>query len=118
MQLEGSLGLAVDRGVKIVSNAGGLNPAGLAEKIRELASSQGFELKVAYVTGDDLRHTGLFGGALTANAYLGAFGIARALIEGADVVVTGRVTDASVVVGPALAHHGWTKTDYDPLAGA
>ena len=57
-------------------------------------------------------------GALTANAYLGGFGIATALSAGADVVVTGRVTDASVVVGPAVAHHGWTPTSYDELAGA
>ena len=59
-----------------------------------------------------------FGGALTANAYLGAFGIARALEAGADIVVTGRVTDASVVVGPAIWRHGWTPEQYDELAGA
>ena len=56
--------------------------------------------------------------ALTANAYLGGFGIAAALEAGADVVVTGRVTDASLVVGPAVAHHGWDATSYDALAGA
>src|SRR5690242_21493570 len=59
-----------------------------------------------------------FNGALTANAYLGGFGIAAALSEGADVVVTGRVTDASLVVGPAAAHFGWTPADHDRLAGA
>jgi len=117
-QLEDCLGLAVERGVKIVSNAGGLNPAGLADKVREVARGLGLDVHVAHVEGDDLRPLGLFDGALTANAYLGGFGIAAALAGGADVVVTGRVTDASVVVGPAVAHHGWTPTSYDELAGA
>lgn len=117
-QLEDCLGLALERGVRIVSNAGGLNPAGLADKVREVARGLGLDVRVAHVEGDDLRPLGLFEGALTANAYLGAFGIARALEAGADVVVTGRVTDASVAVGPAIAHHGWTPTSYDELAGA
>ncbi len=117
-QLEGTLGLALDKGVKIVSNAGGLNPAGLSTQIQKLAAELGLDAKVAYVEGDDLRAAQLFDGALTANAYLGAFGIASALTRGADIVVTGRVTDASVVVGPAIAHHGWTATSYDELAGA
>ncbi len=117
-QLEDTLGLALDQGVKIVSNAGGLNPAGLATRIQRLAADLGLDAKVAYVAGDDLREAQLFDGALTANAYLGAFGIASALSRGADVVVTGRVTDASVVVGPAIAHHGWTPSDLDALAGA
>lgn len=117
-QLEDCLGLALERGVRIVSNAGGLNPAGLADKVREVARGLGLDPAVAHVEGDDLRPLGLYDGALTANAYLGAFGIARALQQGADVVVTGRVTDASVTVGPAIAHHGWTPTQYDELAGA
>ncbi|HWJ81263.1 MAG TPA: acyclic terpene utilization AtuA family protein [Nocardioides sp.] len=117
-QLEDSLGTALEQGVRIVTNAGGLNPAGLATKVRELASGLGLDVAVAHVEGDDLRPQGIFEGALTANAYLGAFGIARALDAGAQVVVTGRVTDASVVVGPAIAHHGWTPTSYDELAGA
>ncbi|TNM38551.1 DUF1446 domain-containing protein [Nocardioides albidus] len=117
-QLEDTLGLVLERGVKIVSNAGGLNPAGLATQIHKLAADLGVDAKVAYVAGDDLRGAGLFDDALTANAYLGAFGIASALTRGADIVVTGRVTDASVVVGPAIAHHGWLPTDYDALAGA
>lgn len=117
-QLEDTLGLALEKGVRIVSNAGGLNPAGLAGKVREVASGLGLDVKVAHVEGDDLRPAQLFEGALTANAYLGAFGIASALARGADVVVTGRVTDASVVVGPAIAHHGWTPADHDALAGA
>src|SRR3954471_8808789 len=117
-QLEDCLGLALERGVKIVSNAGGLNPAGLAGRVREVAKGLGLDATVAHVEGDDLRPLGLYDGALTANAYLGGFGIAAALTGGADVVVTGRVTDASLVVGPAVAHHGWTATSYDELAGA
>jgi hypothetical protein len=117
-QLENTLGTALERGVKIVSNAGGLNPAGLAAKVRELGDGLGLDVKVAHVEGDDLRPHNLFEGALTANAYLGAFGMASALTNGADVVVTGRVTDASIVVAPAIAHHGWTPKDYDQLAGA
>jgi hypothetical protein len=120
-QAEECLGLALDRRVKIVSNAGGLNPAGLADKLREIAEAQGLDPKIAYVQGDDLMpRTAELGieNALTANAYLGAFGIAAALDRGADIVVTGRVTDASVVVGPAASHFGWSPTQYDELAGA
>jgi hypothetical protein len=117
-QLEECLGLALERGVKIVSNAGGLNPAGLADRLREVAKGLGLDPRIAYVEGDDLRSLELYDGALTANAYLGGFGIAAALVRGADVVVTGRVTDASLVVGPGIAHHGWTPTSYDELAGA
>ncbi len=117
-QAEDCLGLALEKGVRIVSNAGGLNPAGLATKLREVATALGLDPKIAYVTGDDLRPLNLWEGALTANAYLGGFGIAAALTKGADVVVTGRVTDASLVVGPAVAHHGWGPEQYDELAGA
>jgi hypothetical protein len=120
-QLESGLGEALDRGVKVVSNAGGLNPAGLAARIQELADMLGLPAKIAYVEGDDLlpRVKELdLGQPLTANAYLGAWGIAEALKAGADVVVTGRVTDASVIVGPAAAHHGWRRDQYDELAGA
>jgi hypothetical protein len=116
-QLEENLGLAMDRGVKIVANAGGLNPAGLADALRELADRLGLEVKIAHVEGDDLISRG-FPDALTANAYLGAWGIAECLTAGADVVVTGRVTDASLVVGPAAAHFGWARDDWDALAGA
>ena len=120
-QMTDTMGLALDRGVRIVANAGGLNPAGLAARLREVADELGLAPRIAWVDGDDLapRAAALgLGDALTANAYLGAFGIARALQEGADIVVTGRVTDASVVVGPAIAHHGWSRTSYDELAGA
>ncbi|MEH3130163.1 MAG: DUF1446 domain-containing protein [Mycolicibacterium neoaurum] len=120
-QLETNLGLAMDRGVKIVANAGGLNPAGLAAAIRELADRLGLSVNVAHVEGDDLvaRADELgFPGVLSANAYLGAFGIVECLNAGADVVVMGRVTDASVIVGPAAAHFDWSPTNYDALAGA
>ncbi|MEO5665874.1 MAG: acyclic terpene utilization AtuA family protein, partial [Nocardioides sp.] len=117
-QVEDTLGLALEQGVKIVSNAGGLNPAGLADRLGEVAAGLGLSPKIAYVHGDDLRPLGLWEGALTANAYLGGFGIASALTRGADIVVTGRVTDASVIVGAAVAHHGWGVDSCDELAGA
>ena len=120
-QLEQCLGTAVDRGVRIVANAGGLNPAGLAIAVRALADKLGVAVTVAHVEGDDLlpRASELgFPGVLTANAYLGAWGIVECLNSGADIVVTGRVTDASVVVGPAAAHFGWSRDDYDKIAGA
>ena len=124
-QLDDCLALALEKRVKIVANAGGVNPAGLAAAIRELADRQGLSASVAHVEGDDLisrvgeldipADAGL---PVTANAYLGAFGIARCLDAGADVVVTGRVTDASVIVGPAISHFGWGRSDLDALAGA
>ena len=120
-QMEDALGVAQERGVKIVANAGGLNPAGLADKLRELARTLGLNAAIAHVEGDDLLPSSTelgFAGALTANAYLGGFGIASCLLAGADVVVTGRVTDASLVVGPAAAHFGWRRSDHDRLAGA
>jgi hypothetical protein len=131
-QLEPVLGAIAERGVRVVVNAGGLAPAACAAAVRGLAASLGLELPVAHVEGDDLleRVAGLdlpnldTGAALgdrsplTANAYLGAWGIASALTAGAQVVVTGRVTDASLVVGPAAAHFGWARDDWDRLAGA
>ena len=102
-QLEECLGTAIDQGVRIVANAGGLNPAGLAAAVRALADRLGIAARVAHVEGDDLvsRAGDLgFGTPLAANAYLGAWGIVDCLNSGADVVVTGRVTDASVIVGP------------------
>ncbi|MEV6599934.1 acyclic terpene utilization AtuA family protein [Actinoplanes sp. NPDC051346] len=117
VQLKDCLKLALDRGVRIVANAGGVNPPGLVAAIRELD----LDARVALVRGDDLTaragDLGL-GQPLGAHAYLGAFGIARALTAGADVVVTGRVTDAALTVGPAIAHFGWERTDLDALAGA
>jgi hypothetical protein len=113
-QLEHCLGTAIDRGVKIVTNAGGLNPAGLAQALEALAAKLGLDVHIGQVTGDQVPADG----ALTASAYLGAFGIAACLDAGADIVVTGRVTDASLVVGPAVAHFGWGRDAYDALAGA
>ncbi|GAQ62652.1 hypothetical protein SsS58_03022 [Streptomyces scabiei] len=115
-QLEECLGLARERGVRIVANAGGLNPAGLANAVRELAGRLGVPARVAHVEGDD--RTALHPGSLAAHAYLGGFGIAACLREGADIVVTGRVTDAALVTGPAAAHFGWGPGEYDRLAGA
>ncbi|MEV6973760.1 acyclic terpene utilization AtuA family protein [Kitasatospora sp. NPDC093806] len=121
-QLEECLGLALERGVRIVVNAGGLNPGRLADAVRELAKAQGLDAAVGHVEGDDLlprrAELGLPDGLLAANAYLGAFGVAECLTAGADVVVTGRVTDAALVVGPAIAHFGWGAGDLDALAGA
>ena len=127
-QLEQCLGTAKDRGVRIVTNAGGLNPAGLAEAVRALATTLGIDVAVAHVEGDDvLARAEEFGFAaqipggaapLTANAYLGAWGIVDCLGSGADIVVTGRVTDASVIVGPAAAHFGWARDDHGAIAGA
>src|SRR5690348_1560542 len=136
-QLEDCLGLAWEKGVRIVANAGGLNPAGCADAVRELATRLGLRVKVAHVEGDDLLprvpelrgtdgsglanlDTGapLTGDPMTANAYLGGFGIAAALDAGAQVVVTGRVTDAALVIGPAAWWHKWSRDDVNELAGA
>ncbi|WIV56251.1 acyclic terpene utilization AtuA family protein [Amycolatopsis nalaikhensis] len=138
-QLEEVLGTCLDRGIRIVSNAGGLNPPGLADEVAALAGRLGLHPKIAYVDGDDLvdrledlqaaghdlahldtgRKLAEAGVTpVTANAYLGGWGIAEALAADADVVVTGRVTDASLVTGPAAWWHGWAPTDFDALAGA
>jgi hypothetical protein len=120
-QLEDCLGLAMDKNVAIVVNAGGLNPAGLAAAVHDLAARLGLDPKIGHVSGDDLlpRAAELgFGEPVAANAYLGGWGIAACLQAGANVVVTGRVTDASLVVGPAAARFGWAPDDFDALAGA
>jgi Acyclic terpene utilisation family protein AtuA len=125
-QLENCLGPALDRSVAIVSNAGGLSPAGLATALRELAERLGLDPKIGYVVGDDLlpraAELGLAapgdGQPVAANAYLGGWGIAECLRAGADIVVTGRVTDASLTIGPAAANFGWARDDFDALAGA
>ncbi|MEV0989691.1 acyclic terpene utilization AtuA family protein [Streptomyces sp. NPDC049949] len=115
-QLEEGLGLARERGVRIVANAGGLNPAGLADAVRALAAKAGIPVSVAHVEGDDLMP--FAEGALTANAYLGGAGITACLRAGADVVVTGRVTDAALVSGAAAWWFDWAPDDHDRLAGA
>lgn len=121
LQLRECLSIAMAKGVTIVANAGGVNTPGLVDAIRELAAEQGLSPTIAHVRGDDLTdragELGL-GSPLGAHAYLGGFGIARAVASGADVVVTGRVTDASVIVGPAIAHFGWGREEFDALAGA
>jgi hypothetical protein len=138
-QMEDIVGEALDRGVKIVTNAGGLNPAGLTAELRTLCDRLGLKAKILHVEGDDLmpqlksleqaghelKHldTGqplreLRARPLSANAYLGAWGIVEALRQGAQIVVCPRVTDASVVVGPAAWHFGWQRNDWDRLAGA
>lgn len=138
-QMEQVLGTCLDRDIKIVTNAGGLNPGGLAARLRELSERLGLSAKVAQVGGDDLvdRVPDLLASGehlahldtgrtladagvepVTANAYLGGWGIATALEAGADVVVCPRVTDAALVVGPAAWWHGWGRGDLDALAGA
>jgi hypothetical protein len=134
-QMEEVMGTCLDRGIKVVTNAGGLDPDGCAEAVAEVADRLGLNPTVAWIGGDDLtpRLDELaaagdltpFGddpldldGILTANAYLGCWGIVDALNRGADIVVTGRVTDAAVVCGPAAWHHGWGRNDLDQLAGA
>jgi hypothetical protein len=137
-QLEEVLPTCIERGITIVSNAGGLDPPGLADAVTELARRQGLDVHVAAVWGDDItdrlptlqaageRFVNLDTGeplpagadVVTANAYLRARPIADALTAGAQVVVTGRVTDAALVVGPALHAFGWSDHDLDPIAGA
>lgn len=127
------------RGIKVVVNAGGLNPDGMAQRVRELITELGLDLSVAHVEGDDLmpRLPELLAGGIdfanidtgialrdkdvdpvSANAYLGGWGIAAALGRGADIVITGRVTDAALIVGIGAWWHGWARDDYDALAGA
>ena len=139
VQLEQVLGTCLDRGIKIVTNAGGLNPAGLADEVGKVAAGLGLHPRVAYITGDDLldRVPDLLAAGVdlahldtgqrladagvqpvTASAYLGSWGITRALAAGADIVVCPRVTDAALTVGPAAWWHGWDRTDFDQLAGA
>ncbi|MDH4280168.1 MAG: DUF1446 domain-containing protein, partial [Acidimicrobiia bacterium] len=134
-------GECLDRGVKVVSNAGGLDPDRCAEAVAEMADKLGLAPTIAYVTGDnildrldELAAAGLpildfetgepvaavndKNGFISANAYLGCWGIVEALAQGADIVVTGRTTDAAIVCGPAANHHGWDRTDWNALAGA
>ncbi len=138
-QVEQVLPACLERGIKIVANAGGLDPAGCAAAVAEVARRAGLSPVVAHVEGDDLlarlpdlslaghRFANADTGEtlaeagvtpLTAHAYLGGLPIASALSAGADVVVTGRVTDAALVVGPGMWRFGWTGDDLDALAGA
>ena len=128
-----------ERNIKIVTNAGGLNPSSMANKVEEITQELNLDLKIAYIDGDDLipRLDSLYKEgeklisldkdlpldtygkpAVTANAYFGAWGIKEALDQGADVVVCPRVTDAAVVIGPAAWKFNWSRDNYDALAGA
>ncbi|MEM6557156.1 MAG: acyclic terpene utilization AtuA family protein [Pseudomonadota bacterium] len=122
------------QGVKIVSNAGGVNPIACGKAIETLVAEQGLDLKVAVITGDDLldRAEDLAGQAYaemfssepfpdseklaSINAYLGAFPIAEALTRGADIVITGRSVDSAVTLGACIHEFGWTRDDLDLLA--
>ncbi|CAN7305593.1 acyclic terpene utilization AtuA family protein [Variovorax paradoxus] len=120
------------QGIKVVSNAGGINPHGCAAALKALADAQGITLRIAVVEGDDvsvlmpeLRQRGardmftnevLPDKVLSANAYLGAAPIAAALAAGAEVVITGRCVDSAVTLGPLMHEFGWQIDDYDLLA--
>ncbi|MEH6474859.1 MAG: acyclic terpene utilization AtuA family protein, partial [Sneathiella sp.] len=138
-QMKDVLKPCMEKGIKIVSNAGGLNPKGMAEAIEEIAAELGIKCTVAYIDGDNLiprlkdlqaageDFTNIDTGKrlsdtplrpATANAYLGGWGIKHALDQGADVVIAPRVTDAAVVMGPAAWKFGWERDQFDALAGA
>ncbi len=138
-QMRDVLGLCLEKGVKVVVNAGGLNPEGCAAAVQAVADEQGLNARVAWIDGDDLmprlspllsegerfanidtgqNYAGYAHEAVTANAYLGAWGIKEALDQGADIVICPRVTDAAVVIGPAAWKFDWQRDDYDALAGA
>lgn len=128
-----------EKNIKIVTNAGGLNPSSMATEVERILKEQNVDLKVAYIDGDDIKNdiqkfqdegeifANLDRGTplsesshqvLTANTYLGAWGIKEALDQGADIVICPRVTDAAVVIGPAAWKFNWQRNDYDALAGA
>ena len=138
-QMRKVLQQCIEKNIKVVSNAGGLNPEGLARALEALAEEQGLKVNIAYIEGDDLipdlnklqqkgesfvnldsgktlKASGLK--PLTANAYLGCWGIKEALDQGADIVICPRVTDAALVMGPAAWYYNWQREDYDALAGA
>jgi len=138
-QMEGVMGECLDKNIRVVSNAGGLNPASLARALEKIAEELGVSPKIAYIEGDnlmprlnDLQEEGepfthmdrgvslKEAGAqpISANAYLGCWGIVEALNQGADIVVGGRLADAALVMGPAAWKFQWDKTDWDRLAGA
>lgn len=138
-QVQDVLRPCLEKGIKIVTNAGGLNPGGMAEAVEKIAAEMGLDCKVAYIDGDDLiprlkslqqdgetftnidTDSALAQSGLrpaTANAYLGGWGIKEALDRGADIVIAPRVTDAAVVLGPAAWKFGWKRDDFDALAGA
>ncbi|MEO7641247.1 MAG: acyclic terpene utilization AtuA family protein, partial [Ramlibacter sp.] len=116
----------VEQGIRVISNAGGVNPQGCADAMAALAAQQGLAVKIAVVLGDDVtpllpqlhaEHViGLDGRALpgkllTANAYLGALPVRRALDAGAQIVVTGRCVDSAVTLGALMHEFGWAADD-------
>jgi len=131
--LKNSLAQIAEQGIKVISNAGGVNPEACGRAIEALLKELDLDLKVAVVTGDDImeqipamREAGakeMFTGEdmpaefLSANAYLGAFPVAAALDQGADIVVTGRCVDSAVTLGACIHEFGWAADDYDKLAG-
>ncbi len=127
------LGEMLAKKVKVITNAGALNPRGCAEAIAKAAADIGLHPRVAFIEGDDLRsradefraagYRDMFSGApfpdrpvTSINAYIGAFPIAAALAKGADIVVTGRVVDSALTLGPLIHEFGWTPDDLDLLA--
>ncbi len=131
-QIEGHLPRIAQTGVRVISNAGGVNPEGCAQAVRALVAKAGLDLRVSVVTGDDLMdRLGLLDGKsdmfsgeplpeldriVSANAYLGAFPIAAALDGGADIVITGRVVDSAVTLGALIHAFSWRADDLDLLA--
>ena len=129
-----NLSLIAERGIKVISNAGGVNPEACVKALRQVIAEQGLNLSVACVIGDDLISskesmqtsgiTEMFSGTafpssekiLSINAYLGAFPIAQALASGADIVVTGRCVDSAVTLGACIHAFGWGRDDLDQLA--
>ena len=128
-----------EKNIKVISNAGGLNPKSMADEVKNILDSEGLNLRVAYIDGDDFMDTfdelkkngeelkNLDTGAslfkqnlptVSANYYLGCWGIKKALDEGADIVICPRVTDAALVMGPAAWKFNWSRDDYDKLAGS
>ena len=132
--LKSHLGAIAQQGVKVIANAGGVNPTACAAAARALIEDQGLGLRVAVVLGDDLKHragdfaasgvTEMFSGEafpaldsiVSINAYLGAFPIAAALDAGADIVITGRCVDSAVTLGACIHAFGWQRDDFDRLA--
>mgnify|MGYP003980624109 CR=1 FL=1 len=130
--LKQNLGEIARQNVKVISNAGGVNPTACGEAARALIAEQGLDLKVAVVLGDDLidqkdsvTAKEMFSGEafpdpenlVSINAYLGAFPIAKALAEGADIVITGRSVDSAVTLGACIHEFGWGPNDVDYLSG-